>query len=209
MENSFSLETLVLIDNLTCELGACALCEPEAEYGPPEWADAREAEELLHVVAQATARLHELGMSDDAIRERCRELVRPERLHITSQYRILLPERGNMELKMRPLSKTLFILFLKHPEGISFKSLSDYRREILDIYATVSGRTDMAAIRESVERLVDPTENAVNLSRTRVNQALERYFDRGSIGQYLIAGKARSTKSIAVDRGYVSWGEIG
>ena len=207
MKNSFSLELLVLIDSLTCELGSCSVSEPEAEYGLPEWGDRKEAEELLHIVAQTTARLHELGLTDEEIRARCRQLVPPERLHITSQYKILLPERDNQELKMRPLSKALFILFLKHPEGISFKSMSDYREEILDIYATISGRTNMSAIRESVNRLINPTENAINLSRTRVNQALERYFNRGTIGQYLINGRARSTKNIAVDRDYISWGD--
>ncbi len=35
------------------------------------------------------------------------------------------------------LVKTVYLLYLKHPEGIAFKQLPDYRQELIDIYKTL------------------------------------------------------------------------
>ena len=39
-----------------------------------------------------------------------------------------------MEIKMEPLVKAVYLLFLKHPEGIVFKCLPDYRKELAELY---------------------------------------------------------------------------
>ena len=42
--------------------------------------------------------------------------------------------KSNMEIKMEPLVKSVYLLFLKHPEGIMFKCLPEYREELAQIY---------------------------------------------------------------------------
>lgn len=206
------IEALIAIDMVLYKLDPPAndWCagEPGVEYGSEEYKDRREAEELLEIVRQTSERLREIGVPEERIRACCdgRNGKYPlERIHITEWYRILLPDRDNLEVKMRPLAKTLFILFLRHPEGISFKSLSDYRSELYKIYGRVSGRSDLAAMSRSLEKLMDPCDNAVNVSRSRVSEALERYFEHGRLGQYVIAGHAGEPKNIALDRSYVTW----
>lgn len=203
------IEALIALEAIICKLfypRGCA-AEPMAEYGSEELKERREAEELLEIVRQASARLRELGISEEKIKECCRTGgdKPPERIRITKWYRILLPDRGNVEVKMRPLAKTLFILFLRHPEGIVFKALSDYRKEIYEIYGRVSGRTDLQAMSRSLEKLMDPCDNAINISRSRVSSALGEYFEGSRLGQYLISGSAGAPKAIALDRSYVTW----
>jgi hypothetical protein len=41
-----------------------------------------------------------------------------------------------MEIKMEPLTKAVYLLFLNHPEGILFKHLPDYRQELANIYGS-------------------------------------------------------------------------
>lgn len=41
--------------------------------------------------------------------------------------RILLPDYGDREIKMTPLAKAVYLLFLRHPMGIKFKCLPDHR----------------------------------------------------------------------------------
>lgn len=206
-EFNIGIEALIAIDALCCCHLADRVEEPAPGYGGEDAKERREAEELLEIVRQTSQRLRELGVPDETIRECCGpgDSSRPERIHVTGWYRILLPDRGNVEIKMRPLAKTLFLLFLRHPEGITFKALSDYRKELYEIYCTVSGRTDLEAMSKSLERLMDPCDNAVNINRTRVAEALGRYFQRSRLGQYVIAGQAGEPKNIALDRSYVTW----
>lgn len=78
------------------------------------------------------------------------------RLHITDDYRIFLPDYRNMEIKMNPLSKTVYFLFLCNPWGISLNSLSYYHCELTEIYRLVSGRSNLDDMAESIRRLADP-----------------------------------------------------
>lgn len=205
------IEALIAIEMIICKMGGLSICdqvaEPAAEYGSEEFKERKEAEELLEVVRQVSVRLRELGVPEEIIQEYCskRKDSTPEHIHITEWYRIILPDRGNVEIKMRPLAKTLFILFLRHPEGITFKSLCDYKKEIYDIYNRVSGRTDQKAMSKSLERLMDPCDNAVNINRSRVSSALSKYFEGSRLAQYLIAGNAGAPKNIPLDRSYVTW----
>ena len=70
-----------------------------------------------------------LGFHDDKLKN----LVRISRLTITKDGTMMLSDYGK-EVKMEPLVKAVYLLFLKHPEGIAFKSLPDYRKELTNIY---------------------------------------------------------------------------
>ena len=61
-----------------------------------------------------------------------------ERIRVTRDFRILLPDRFDTEIRLRPLVKTVFLLFLRHPEGIRFRDLHDYRDELTGLYARIS-----------------------------------------------------------------------
>ena len=55
------------------------------------------------------------------------ELLKPSELRITKDLRIVLTDYDYMEIHLTPLSKALYFLFLKHPKGIFFKNLPDYK----------------------------------------------------------------------------------
>ena len=63
---------------------------------------------------------------------------------------------------MTPIHKALYILFLNHPEGIEFKNLIDHREELLAIYQKMGSRMEQSKIEETVNRLVNPLDNAIN-----------------------------------------------
>ena len=69
----------------------------------------------------------------EAAKERLSPLV------ITADYRFLLP-RYEREVELSPINKALYIFFLNHREGIEFKSLSDYREELMALYRKVGNR---------------------------------------------------------------------
>ena len=123
-------------------------------------------------------------------------------LKITRSGRILLPEY-KIEIRMTPLDKALYFLYLRHPEGIRFKDLCDHRDELVDIYSSVSGRSEPELIRESIDALVDPLNNSVNEKCSRIKRAFTRAFSPELARNYYIDGKSGEPKSIALDRDLV------
>ncbi len=128
-----------------------------------------------------------------------------ERIVITRDYRILLPDRYDAEIRLRPLVKTVFLLFLRHPEGIRFADLGNYRNEMLDLYMGVSGRSDREGMEESIDRLTDPRDNSINEKASNLASALSRYFTPENLPRYTLSGKAGAPKRILLDRIRVTW----
>ena len=64
--------------------------------------------------------------------------VKLSRLKITKQYKIIFVDYDNMEIMMGPLPKTVFLFYLRHPEGVMFTPLQDYKKELLSIYSHIS-----------------------------------------------------------------------
>ena len=103
------------------------------------------------------------------------------RLLITKDYRLLLLDNGQQEVILQPVHKAVYMLFLNHPEGIEFKRLRDYRDELLRYYRLVAPRSmDIEQIEESVERIVDPLDNAINEKCSRIKRIFLELMDEYS-----------------------------
>ena len=119
--------------------------------------------------------------------------------------RIFLTDYNDMEIKMHPLSKALYLLFLRHPEGISFSDLPDYRKELLRMYELMSGRDSREDIRRSIDDVTDPTRNSINEKCSRIKQAFLREFDDSIARNYYITGGRGEPKKILQPRDMVTW----
>ena len=84
------------------------------------------------------------------------------RLVITEDYRFVLADYNNKEVELQPVHKAVYLLFLAHPEGIEFKRLADYREELLGYYLRTARMMDREKIVESVDKLTNPLDNAIN-----------------------------------------------
>ena len=116
-----------------------------------------------------------------------------------------LKDYQNMEIKMTPLPKALFLLYLKHPEGIRFCDLPDYRDELLHIYASFSGRDSMDDIRASIDDLTNPLSNSINEKCSRIRQAFLSKFEDRLARNYYITGPRGEIKKILLPRELVTW----
>ena len=88
-----------------------------------------ETKRLSEEIQVRVQRLRILGVSETAIRSLLDEPVVISRMIITKDFRILLPDY-DMEIKMTPLVKAVYFLFLMHPEGIQFFQLRSYTGNI-------------------------------------------------------------------------------
>lgn len=107
-------------------------------------------------------------------------------LVITDDFRFLLP-KYNKEVEMTPVHKALYILFLNHPEGIEFKRLVDHRDELLDLYRRMSNRISETKIIDTVDRLVNPLDNAINEKCARIKAAFAQCMDQYQLSYYTIS----------------------
>jgi hypothetical protein len=110
------------------------------------------------------------------------------RLLITKDYRFFLVDYHHKEVKLQPVHKAVYMLFLAHPEGIEFKRLADYREEITRNYMATAKQMDKEKIVESVGHLVDPLDNAINEKCSRIKKVFYELMDEYMASYYIICG---------------------
>ena len=103
------------------------------------------------------------------------------------------------------LVKAVYLLFLRHSEGIAFKQLPDYREELTIIYNKLkpSGLTDRAI--QSIEDVTNPMLNSINEKCARIRAAFLGEFDDYMARSYYINGLRGDTKKITLPRNLVIW----
>jgi hypothetical protein len=87
--------------------------------------------------------------------------------------------------------KAVYLLFLAHPEGIEFKQLSDYRDELLRYYRATARLMDPEKIKESVDRLTNPLDNAIHEKCSRIRKIFEELMDEYSACYYQISSHTK------------------
>ena len=126
------------------------------------------------------------------------------KLMISRNYRIYLGEERK-DVHLEPLVKAVYLLFLRHPEGIVFKNLPDCREELAKIYNKVRpwGLTDRAL--KSLEDVTNPMLNSINEKCARIRKAFGALLDSRVAEQYYIKGVRGKAKKIALPRELVAW----
>lgn len=121
---------------------------------------------------------------------------------ITKECRILL---GDKEIKMEPIVKSIYLLFLKHPEGIAFKCLPDYREELTRIYVKLKPLGLNDRVIRSIEDVTNPLLNSINEKCSRIRAVFTTIVDASLLDQYIIIGKSGEAKKISLPRELVVW----
>ena len=141
-----------------------------------------------------------LGFRDEKLKNQ----IKLSKLTITKDCSIMLSDY-NQEVKLEPIVKAVYLLFLNHPEGIAFKCLPDYRKELADIYQKIKpyGLTDRAI--RSIEDVTNPLLNSINEKCSRIRAAFLPLVDASLLDQYIIIGRSGEEKKIALPRDLVVW----
>ena len=163
-----------------------------------------ELKQLMEELKKKMRRLKEYGMSEKEILSSLHTDQQLPQLIITRNYRIFLGDE-HREVHLEPLVKSVYLLFLKHPEGIIFKDLPDYRKELALIYNKVRpwGLTDRAL--KSIEDVTNPMLNSINEKCARIRKVFVTMLDSNVAEQYYIKGARGKAKKIALPRELVAW----
>ena len=130
--------------------------------------------------------------------------VKLSKLTITKEGAIILTDYGK-EVRMEPLVKAVYLLFLKHPEGITFKKLPNYREELKMLYSSLKPLGLSAKTIQSIEDVTNPLSNSINEKCSRIRAAFLAEVDASLVDQYYIVGKSGEEKRITLPRDLVIW----
>ena len=185
-----------------------------ARYSLVNWYDEAYWEYMKQhhdLIAEIDLRIHllqERGVDALILKKILTDMVdehRPlSRMTITKDLRIVLDDYDGMEIHMEPINKAVFLLFLNHEEGISIKSLSDYRSELESLYTRLS-HDDIEKRRKSIDSLTNPTSNSINEKLSRIRQAFIARFEEDLAENYFITGGRGEVKRIKLPRDMVTW----
>lgn len=160
---------------------------------------------LLEDLDVRVQKLRAKGLNEWTFRGLFKTKAQLSRLAITKEKRIILPEYNDIEIKMEPLVKAVFFLFLKHPEGIIFKHLPDYRQELIDIYKDLRPLGLSKRTLKSIEDVTNPLLNSINEKCARIRAAFVNQFDEHLAKNYFVTGERGMPKKITLPRDLVVW----
>lgn len=160
---------------------------------------------LLEDMDVRVQKLRNKGLNEWTFRGLFKTKAQLSRLVITKDDRILLPDYNDIEVKMEPLVKAVYLLFLKHPEGIIFKELADYREELLNIYNKLKPMGLNKRTIQSIEDVTNPLLNSINEKCARIRSAFVKEFDESLAKNYFVTGERGEAKKVALPRNMVIW----
>lgn len=179
--------------------------KPESQIEEPAVPDLEPDGQTKALLAEIEKLQRKYGITIEELEAVIAFRVKLSRLHITEKKAIVLEDFDHKEVKMDTLTKAVFLLYLKHPEGIRYKELSDYQQELEEIYSSITGREDLDSIRKSVADLCDPLNNSINEKVSKVKKAFKDVVNEHTAKFYYIDGKKGTAKRIALDRDLVLW----
>lgn len=128
-------------------------------------------------------------------------------LVVTKDRHLVLPEYGNKEIPLDAREKALYLLFLKHPEGILLKDLGNlYRNQIVDLYDEMPG-ADIERSDEIIYNLLNSNELNVLISRikTKISSLLMECGCPQQAPWYYIGDNGVRLKKINLPADKVVW----
>lgn len=172
----------------------------------------KESKELFQKAKMLINKMRCIGVSEMVIASLLEPETEPSHLRITSDNRIFLSDFDDKEIKMTPLVKAVFFLFLRHHEGIAFKELSDYADELAGLYDAIrDGKTTNREfntpkrLNRSIQNLIDPFNNSINEKCARIREAFLICIHEQIAKHYIVLGKRGEPKHIPLSQDKIIW----
>ena len=138
-------------------------------------------------------------------RERSEFLNSPSKMEIRGfMKRIFLKDLGDLEMQLNPKEKTIYLFFLKHPEGVRIVDLIDHKTEISYFYEIFTNSYDTSQIEQAINLLLDPTEGNINQVFSRIRAKFKSAVGTRLSNLYTIEGNPGEPFKINLNRELVS-----
>lgn len=125
-------------------------------------------------------------------------------LVVDGGFRIYLKEYQK-EIKMYSFPKAVYIFFLRHPEGIYLKDISDYREELHRIYRTImryDWKDDVTGAK--IDNLLDLSNGVLNQYICRIAESFRKELSSELACHYIVSGKRNEIRRVTLDEAKIS-----
>ena len=146
-------------------------------------------EDAASIVAQIKTLLRQLkikGATDKEIDSLLTEEDRPGRAYIDTKGMLVLPDAGDARIRLTPMERTLYILFLRYPEGINADELWRYWDELCEIYGSQTVYDDIDLIEDAVEGICDEEKVTWYTNVSRIKRKVSDRIGKRAAEQYII-----------------------
>lgn len=159
---------------------------------------------LMDEVKETVEKLKEYGINMNDIMSCLRNNQPLQPLFVSRDYKIYIGDEYK-EIYLQPLVKAVYLLFLRHPEGILFKCLPDFREELTQIYIKLKPCGMSDKVLQSIEDVTNPLHNSINEKCARIRGAFLEQFDDYLAKHYYVDGRRGEPKKITLPRDLVIW----
>ena len=157
-------------------------------------------EKLSFTTIQHAIRIMESLRTKMLFSQNFKQAVELSPIHIDESNRIFLPGFENIEIKLTPLEKTLYFLYLKHPEGIAISYLTDFKEEMYSIYTKISGIDNIDEMRGRINDMANITTGSASQKISKIKSQFVKAIGEELARQYYIQGGNGEVKRVEIDR---------
>ncbi|MBP7809044.1 MAG: hypothetical protein KA163_07110 [Bacteroidia bacterium] len=118
---------------------------------------------------------------------------------LSKDLKVTLPLYNEIELKFKPNLKLLYILFLRHPEGLLLKEIYKYKEELTSIYSKISKSPKEASVNKVINSLIDLRGNTINETISKIKKILIDELGETISESYQIQGVSGEPYKLGID----------
>ena len=126
------------------------------------------------------------------------------KMEIDYQNKIQLPY-FKKEVELSHLTKSIYFLFLKHPEGINLKELGNYKKELLILYKSVSNQLDYDKMAKSIDDVINLETKAIYTHLSRIKSAFYKIMDASFANYYIVSGSGEEERVVLFNTKDIIW----
>lgn len=142
------------------------------------------------------------GIRNEFVFREDEEITSPTPIIVERNGKIFLPSQ-NLEVRLNPLFKTLYIFFLSKSDGVTLSQLSDFRAELIRIYKKLRPGIPEDEAKKRIDNLCHPLGDGFNPTKSHINRIITELLSDPLADFYRISGTAGNPYHIKIPRNLI------